>query len=184
MALLAALLLLAVIVSRCGALDSDGADQQLVSALQGAGYQTVGLGNDISAGTPSGGLVTIQYTKGPTGNVQQDARHAEKIVWDSYPYRFGGISITQFSATCAPACPSHDFSVTYPQLAGRFGPRPRGLGAASLVGASVVPGVLTVVGIAAIGTLVVVALKLKRSRSAAASPPAEPPWPAGPTGAR
>jgi hypothetical protein len=172
---LTTLLMLAFVVSGCGGLSLNSTTQDLSSTLQSAGYQTLAVGNDVSSDAPPGGLVTIAYTRGPTGNVGQDARHAEKVVWDSYPYRFGGISIVQYSAACAPACPSHSFSVTYSQLAARFGPRPHGLGTASLVTANVVYGVLTVVGIAAAVTFVI--LWLRRSLSSRAkSPPRKPPW--------
>ena len=151
-ALTASLLLAALTASGCGVLNSQ---ESLSSALQGAGYHTVAVSTDISNDAPSGGLITINYTNGPTGNVQQDAVRAEKIVWDSFPYGFGRITITEYSAQCAPTCPSHITSAAYSQLAAKFGPRPRGLHARSMVSGVALSAVLGAAAIVA-GVVVVV----------------------------
>jgi hypothetical protein len=151
-ALAASLLLAALTASGCGVLNSQGS---LSSALLRAGYQRVAVGTDTSNDAPPGGLITIHYTKGPTGHIKQDAMRAEKIVWDSFPYGFGRITITEYSAQCAPACPSHITSAAYSQLAAKFGPRPRGLRARSMASGAVLSAVS---GAAAIVAGVVIAV--------------------------
>lgn len=63
-ALAASLLLLALTASGCDELNAEG---QLDSALQGDGYQAVNVVADATSDAPPGGLITIAYTKGPTG---------------------------------------------------------------------------------------------------------------------
>jgi hypothetical protein len=151
-ALAASLLLAALIASGCGALNSEGS---LSSALQGVGYQNVAVSTDTSSDAPPGGLITIDYTKGPAGNITQDAVRAEKMVWNNFPYGFARITITEYSSQCAPTCPSHITSATYSQLAAHFGPRPRGLHAGSMAGGAALSAVS---GAAAIVAALVVAI--------------------------
>jgi len=109
------------------------------AALQGAGFQHVGVNIATGAGRPAGGIVRVSYSRGPTGDDQQDVQRAERIVWDTLRYRFGALVIVKTSGGCAgPVCVSQSrriARVTYSRLAARFGPRPAGLDTADAAGA-------------------------------------------------
>ena len=124
-------MLLVVAVSGCAAL---GAAVGTAAVLQGAGYQNVSVNIATGAGQPAGGLVRVSYSRGPSGNDQRDAEHAERIVWHTLRYHFGALVIVKDGGGCAgPVCVSESGVIaraTYSHLAARFGPRPRGLEAA------------------------------------------------------
>ena len=57
---------------------------------------------------PTDGLITVTYSSGPSGNANQDAYNAAKIIWTTLGYRFGGLVITTTSGGCTgPVCVSH-----------------------------------------------------------------------------
>jgi hypothetical protein len=163
------------------------------AALRSAGYQNVSVNVETGSSLPAGGLVGVSYSRGPTGNDQRDAPGAEKIVWDSFPGRFGAVAIVKVSGGCAgPVCATNSdelASATYAQLAARLGARPHGLDKASPAGNIGVPGwaLFLVLGLAvaviAAAALVLV-LIIRRNRKSPLGPPqwpAGPPqWPAGP----
>lgn len=132
---------LVLVVAGCAAL---GAAVGTGAALQGAGYQGVGVNIETGAGQPAGGLVQVSYTRGPTGDDQQDGLHAERIVWDTLRFRFGAVAVVKTSGGCAgPVCVSRSGIVaraTYSQLAARFGPRSPSLDATTTAGAIRLPG--------------------------------------------
>jgi hypothetical protein len=158
--------------------------------LQSAGYQNVSV--DISTGTgQSGESVSVIYSRGPTGNDQRDAQHAEKIVWDTFPGRFSAVEIIIQSGGCVgPACTSQSDPIagaTYAQLAAEYGPRPRGLDQASAAGHFALPGwaIGTVVGLAlliVVAAVLILVLILRRRPPGPPAPPggAPPRWPPGP----
>lgn len=156
------------------------------SSLRGAGYQDVGVNIASGSGLPANGMVSLSYSHGPTGNGQRDARHAEQIVWDSLRYRFGALSIIKTSGGCdGPVCVSHSAvldSVTYAELAARFGPRPHGLDAVSATHAVSIPPWALGAGLAALLiAAAVIAVLVIRSRKR--RPPAHQfgvPWPERP----
>lgn len=155
-------------------------------ALQSAGYQNANVNMSTGDERPAGGLVSVTYSSGPTGNDQRDAQGAEKIVWDTFSQHFGTLTIVKVAGGCTgPVCVSHSTelaSVTYAQLAARFGPRPQGADKASpgLPGWAVPVGAAAgVVGFVAIAAIVVT-LIVRRKRRKARRPPAPPPWPAWP----
>jgi surface antigen len=179
------LLVLALAVAGCAALS---AALQTSAALQSAGYQNVNVNVATGSGSPSGGLVSVSYSSGPADNDQRDAQRAEKIVWDTFPGRFGALAIVKESGGCAgPLCATQQnemASATYAQLAARFGPRSYGLDKGSAAGLITVPGWalflglgLAVAVIAAAAIVLTLILKRKRSR-----PPGPPPWQPGPPG--
>ena len=174
------------------------------TALQRAGFQDVGVNVATGSGSPPGGLISVVFSRGPTGNDQQDAQRAEKIVWDSYSDRFGAVEIVKESGGCVgPFCASQSTEIadaTYSQLATKFGPRPHGLDSSNAGGPFAVPGgilaaglVLALVAVAAAG--IVLTAIIRRSRQPAGSsrtapfaspgpgtwPPGSPPpaWPPG-----
>jgi hypothetical protein len=148
---------------------------------------------DISTGTgQSGETVSVVYSRGPTGNDQRDAQHAEKIVWDTLPGRFSAVEIIIQSGGCVgPACASQSDPIagaTYAQLAAKYGPRPRGLDQGSAGGHFALPGwaVGTVLGLALLivaAAAVVLILILRRRPPRPPAPPGGPPPPwANPAG--
>jgi hypothetical protein len=160
------------------------AAQRTISALQGAGYQNVGVNVATGSGSPAVRLVSVSYSSGPVGNDQRDAQLAEKIVWDTFPGRFRALAIVRKSGGCAgPFCvtsSNETASATYAQLAAGLGPRPHGLdkARAAVPGWAVVLGLgLAVAVIAAAAIVLTLILKRKRSR-----PPGPPPWQPGPPG--
>jgi hypothetical protein len=187
----ACLLVLAVAVAGCAAL---GAALRTGAALQSAGYQNVNVNVTTGSSLPAGGLVSVSYSRGPAGNDQRDAQGAEKIVWDTFPGRFGAVAAVKVSGGCAgPLCATHSnevASATYAQLSAALGPRPPGLDKASAAGLITVPdwaiflGVGLAIAIIA-AAAIVLTLVLRRNRSAPLGPQpwqADPPsWPAGPT---
>jgi hypothetical protein len=66
----------------------------------------VGFSVDVesSSGLPTGGVVGVSYSNGPSSNPQQDATHAEHVVWDSYLGRFQGVK--ESGGCVGPACGS------------------------------------------------------------------------------
>ena len=159
-------LLLLLVVSGCSFLSGI---RPTASSLQDAGYQDVGVNISTGSGAPANGAIDVSYGRGPTGNDQQDARHAEQIVWDSLRYRFGGLAIVKTSGGCTgPVCVSSSDvldSVTYAQLAARFGPRPPGLDATSAAHAISVPRWAPEAGLAVLLIVTVaVAALVMRSR--------------------
>jgi hypothetical protein len=176
-ALAACLLLLALTVTGCATLE---AAFKSSSALQAAGYQNVSVNVGSGSGIPAGGLVTVSYSSGPPGSSESDALGAEKIVWDTFPGRFGALEIVQVSGGCTgPFCSSRSNELagaTYAQLGAALGPRPHGLDHASAV---TIPGwvVGLCVGLAiavAIAVAVVITLLVRRSKRR--RPPTPPPW--------
>jgi hypothetical protein len=179
------LLVVAFAVAGCAGL---GAALRSSAALSAAGYQNVNVNLETGSGIPAGGAVTVSYSSGPASNDQADAQQAEKIVWDTFPGRFGALAIVQESGGCAgPFCSTQSNEVadaTYAQLAARFGPRPDGLDKASGAGFIKVPGWVVVLGIVlavavVAAAVIVVTLILKRKRN---RPPGPPPWQPGPPG--
>lgn len=165
--------------------------------MEGAGYHGISVNVATGGGVPPGGLVSVAYGQGPSGNDEQDAQHAEQIVWDTFSVRFGALEIIKKSGGCAgPVCVSHSdviASATYSQLAAKFGPRQRGLDKNSAGGFSVTaPGwalalglVLAVAVIAAAAVVLTVAIRRSRRAGAPApmgapGPPSPPTWPPGP----
>jgi len=176
-------LLLVVIVSGCSFLSGINGTE---SSLHGAGYQDVDVNIASGAGLLANGMVSLSYSHGPTGNGQRDARRAEQIVWDSLRYRFGALSIIKTSGGCdGPVCVSHSAvldSVTYAELAARFGSRPRGLDAVSATHAVSIPRWALGAGLAALlaGAAIIAALVIRSRRR---RPPAHQfgvPWPEQP----
>ncbi len=173
--------MLALAVAGCASLAAEG---QLGSALQKAGYQNVGINVTSGSGMPSGGYLNVSYSRGPSANEQADVQRAEKIVWDSYPSRFGVLSILTVSGGCVgPVCSSSSnvvASATYAQLATRFGPRPRNLKVASGQSSFGVPAwaviLCVVLVVAAVVTAIVLPLTLTRRRKRRPRP--QPGWPA------
>jgi hypothetical protein len=133
-------MLLVAAIAGCAVL---GAALGTSEALQGAGYQNVGVNIATGAARPVGGLVRVSYSRGSTGYDRQDAQRAERIVWDTLRYRFGALVIVKASSGCAgPVCVSQSSRlarVTYSRLAARFGPRPAGLEATGAAHAIRVP---------------------------------------------
>jgi hypothetical protein len=180
------LVVLALAVAGCAALT---AALRTSTALQGAGYQSVNVNVSTGSGLPSGGLVSVSYTRGPADNDQSDAQHAEKIVWDIFSGRFGALEIVKVSGGCVgPVCATQSnevASATYAQLAARFGPRPHGLDKASTAGLIRIPGwaVILALGVAVaviVTVAIVLTLVLKRERSRLPGPPGAPALPQGP----
>lgn len=185
---LAGCLLLVLAVAGCASL---AAEEQTGSALQKAGYQNVSINVTSGSGEPSGGIISVSYSHGPSGSEQADVQRAEKIVWDTYPSRFGELAILIVSGGCVgPVCSSSSNVVTeqtYSQLGAMFGPRPPNLklaGAPSSLGVpawAVVLCVVLVVG--GVATAIVLPLTLGRRRKR--RPQVQPGWPgwqAGPGG--
>ena len=177
------LLVLTLALVGCAAL---GAALHTSLALQGAGYRNANVNISTGDGLPAGGAVTVTYSSGPAGNDQRDAQGAEKIVWDTFSQRFGTLTIVKVSGGCTgPVCVTHSAevaSVTYAQLAARFGPRPPAVGKASpaLPGWAVPAGAFAVVaGVVALAVIVAV-LIVRRRRRKGSHPPVPPPWPPGP----
>ena len=177
--------LLALAVSGCATFQ---AALRTGAALQGAGFQGVNM--DVATGTsePAGGLISVGYSGGPTGHEQRDAREAEKIVWDTFPGRFGAIAVIKDSGGCAgPVCATQSSEIagaSYAQLAARFGPRPHGLDSASPATYMPVPGWakvlalgLAVVVIAATAIALTVILRRNSRRPGPPWPPGPPDWP-------
>jgi hypothetical protein len=156
--------------------------------LQNAGYQDVGMNVETGSGLPAAGLITVSYSRGPTGNDQQDARHAERIVWDTFSGRFGDLDIVKVSGGCvAGFCASQSgeiASASYAQLAAAFGPRPRGLASngGSAASSVSIPGwalaLIVALGVALVAVAAIaLTMIIRRSRAAPAAPAA--PWPPG-----
>ena len=175
------LLLLALTVSGCATFQ---AALRTSAALQGAGYQGVNVNVATGTGEPAGGLISVAYSGEPTGNEQRDAQQAEKIVWDTFPGRFGAVAVIKDSGGCAgPVCATQSSEIagaSYAQLAARFGPRPHGLDSARPAGITV-PGwakalalglALVVIAAAAIALTLILRRKPRR--------PDPPPWPPSP----
>jgi hypothetical protein len=173
-------LLFLFIVSGCSFLSGT---TQTESSLQHAGYQDVGVNIASGSGLPANGLVSLSYRHGPSGNDQRDARHAEQVVWDTLRYRFGALAIIKTSGGCdGPVCisGSHELdSVTYAQLAARFGPRPRGLDATSAAHAVSIPRWAPWAGLAVLlaGVAITVMLVIKSRKPPPPPGPAGVPWP-------
>jgi hypothetical protein len=180
--------LLLLAVAGCAVL---GAAVGTSAALQRAGYHGVGVNIATGTGAPAGGLVQVSYSRGPTGNDEQDALQAERIVWDTLRYRFGALVIVKDSGGCAgPVCVSQSGEVaraTYSQLAAKFGPRPPGVHATSAADAIRFPGwaveLAVVLAGAVMAAAAVVVWMILRSRhrssrptqTAASGPPGPPP---------
>ena len=171
-------LLLALAVSGCATLQ---AALRTSAALQSAGYQGVNVNVATGSAEPAGGLISVAYSGEPPGSEQRDARRAEKIVWDTFPGRFGAVAVIKDSGGCAgPVCATQSSQIagaSYAQLAAGFGPRPHGLDSASPAD-YVVPGWakvlvlgLAVVVIAAAAIALTLILR-RRGRG-----PGRPPWP-------
>lgn len=184
--LLVLALTLTLALAGCAAL---GAALRSGSALQGAGYQDVNVNVSSGSGLPAGGLVTVTYSSGPTGNDQRDVPGAEKIVWDTYSDRFGALRIVMASGGCTgPVCVTHSTelaSVTYAELASRFGARPPGLekeaGTLPIPGWAVALGVGLVVAVMAAAVILPVLFYRRSKRRPPGPPPWQPgPWPPGP----
>jgi hypothetical protein len=180
----ACVLLLALAVSGCATLQ---AALRTSAALQGAGYQGVNVNVATGTGEPAGGLITVAYSGEPTGNEQRDARQAEKIVWDTFPGRFGAVAVIKDSGGCdGPVCATQSSQIagaSYAQLAVSFGPRPHGLDSASPSGMTV-PGWakvlalgLAVVVIAAAIALMLILRRRIRRPDPPPRPPVPPDWP-------
>jgi hypothetical protein len=96
------LLVLALTVSGCANFQ---AALRTSAALEGAGYQGVNVNVATGTGEPAGGLISVAYSGEPTSNEQRDAQQAEKIVWDTFPGRFGAVAVIKDSGGCAgPVC--------------------------------------------------------------------------------
>ena len=128
----------------------------------------------------------MTYGSGPAGDDQRDAQGAEKIVWDTFSQPFGALTIVKVSGGCTgPVCVTHSTevaSVTYAELAARFGPRPPAVDKASpvLPGWAVPVGAAAgVVGLVALAVIVAVMI-VRRKRRRPKAPPVPPPWPPGP----
>lgn len=179
-AALASCLLLVLAVAGCASL---AAEAQTGSALDEAGYQNVSINVTSGSGEPSGGVISVSYSRGPSGNEQADVRRAEKIVWDTYPARFGELAIALVSGGCAgPVCSSSSNVVadeTYSQLGAMFGPRPPNLKLASKPSSLGVPiwavVLCAVVVVGGIATAIVLPLTLGRRRKR--RPQVQPGWP-------
>ena len=103
-----------------------------LSSLGQAGYRDAGIHLEAGSGFSANGLADISYSAGPTGNAETDVHDAERIAWETLPYRFGVLSISQTSGGCASGvfCMSSSTEIgseTYAQLRAEFGPRPAGL---------------------------------------------------------
>jgi hypothetical protein len=184
-AVLAVGLLLALAVAGCASL---AAEAQTGSALEHAGYQNVSINVTSGSGEPAGGIISVSYSHGPSGSEQADVQRAEKIVWDTYPSRFGELAILIVSGGCAgPVCSSSSNVVaqeTYSQLSAMFGPRPANLKLASTPSSLGVPAwavVLCAVLVAGgVATAIVLPLTLGRRRKR--RPQVQPGWPGWPPG--
>lgn len=174
--------MLSLALAGCSAI---GAALHTGSSLQGDGYQSVSVNVEEGSGMPAGGLVTVSYGSGPSGNRQRDAQRAEQIVWDTYPGRFGAVAVVKESGGCAgPVCSTDSTELatgTYAQLAAAFGPRPHGLDNArgALPGWAVAFAVgVPATGIAAAAIVLTLVLRgKKRKKSHPPGPPAG--WPSG-----
>jgi hypothetical protein len=148
------------------------------AALQGAGYQHVGVNIATGAGRPAGGIVRVSNSRGPTGDDQQDAQRAERIVWTTLRYRFGALVIVKASRGCAgPVCVSQSRQLTrvsYSRLAARFGPRPAGLDAAGAASAINLPAwaiaLVVALAITVMAAAALVMTLILRSRRRASRP--------------
>jgi hypothetical protein len=174
------LLALILAVAGCAAL---GAALRTSTALQAAGYQNANVNISTGSGQPAGDVVGVTYSRGPTGNDQRDAQGAEKIVWNNFTSSFGALAIVKVSGGCTgPVCVSHSTelaSLTYAQLAAKFGPRPASLAKSgtTLPGWAVPVGLgVALGGIAVAAAITVLVLILRRKRR---GPPGPPPWPPG-----
>jgi hypothetical protein len=180
------LLVLALTVSGCANFQ---AALRTSAALEGAGYQGVNVNVATGTGEPAGGLISVAYSGEPTGNEQRDAQQAEKIVWDTFPGRFGAVAVIKDSGGCAgPVCATQSSEIadaSYAQLAATFGPRPHGLDSASPAEDITVPAWakvlalgLAVVIIAAAAIVLTLVLRRKPRRpDPPPRPPGPPDWP-------
>jgi hypothetical protein len=121
----ACLLLLALALSGCA---SSGASLRASEALQSAGYQNGNVVVTNGDGAPSGILITVVYSRGPTGNDQRDAQRAEQIFWDNYAGGFGSLQVFMAPGACSGSVCGTRADViagaSYAQLAARFGSKP------------------------------------------------------------
>jgi hypothetical protein len=168
----------------CAAL---GAAADTQSALSKAGYHDVSVNIESGSGLSAGGVVGVACS-GPSGNILQDVTHAEQVVWDSYPGRFGGVTIVKGSGECVgPVCGSNEdevASAAYAQLANAFGPRPHGLDQATgrlpgwVIPLAIVVPVLIIAFVIFLVILNTRQRKRWQSRQAAATV-SPPPWQPG-----
>jgi len=178
----ACLLLLAPAVSGCASFQ---AELRTGAALQDAGYRGVNMNVATGTSEPAGGLISVAYSGGPTGNEQRDARQAEKILWDTFPSRFGAVAIIKDSGGCAgPVCATQSSEIagaTYTQLATSFGPRPHGLDSASPVGYITIPAWAKVLALGlAVVVIAAAAIALTLILRRSSRRPGPPPWQPGP----
>ena len=180
------LLVLALAVSGCANFQ---AALRTGATLEGAGYRGVNVNVATGTGEPAGGLISVAYSRGPTGNEQRDAQQAEKIVWDTFPGRFGAVAVIKVSGGCAgPVCATQSSEIadtSYAQLSARFGRRPHGLDSASPAEGVTVPAwvkvlalglALMVIAAAAI-VLTLIFRRKPRQPDPPPSPPGPPDWP-------
>jgi len=103
-----------------------------ISGLDQAGYRDAGVNLESGSGLPADGEVDVSYSDGPAANTETNVYNAERVVWNTLPYRFGVLTVSQTSGGCARGsfCESSSTQIgsqTYTQLRGEFGPRPGGL---------------------------------------------------------
>jgi hypothetical protein len=178
----ACLLALALAVSGCANFQ---AALRTSAALESAGYRGVNVNVATGSGEPAGGLISVAYSGGPTGNEQRDARRAEEIIWGTFPGRFGAVAVIKDSGGCAgPVCATQSSEIadaSYAQLAARFGPRPHGLDSGSPAAGVTVPAWAKVLALGlalmviAAGAIVLTLVFRRKPRR-----PDPPPWPPGP----
>jgi hypothetical protein len=134
--------LLALLLSAVAACGSLRAEATSAAALNSAGYQSVNINIETGSGIARGGLLTVSYSRGP-GGPSVAADRAERIVWDTYPERFGALQIFQTPGGCVgPVCSSQDVQLanaSYQQLRAELGPRPRSLHIGIAASAAAIP---------------------------------------------
>lgn len=153
------------------------------SELGQAGFRDALIHLESGSGLPQDGLVDVSYSTGPGRNAATDVDIAERIVWNSLPYRFGLLAVSQTSGGCARGsfCASSSTEVgseTYAQLRAEFGSRRAGLDKTSVSQTdpipSWLPGVVCVLAVAIVAAVVLARHRAQRPRRDRAPSPRSP----------
>jgi hypothetical protein len=103
-ALFACSALTALLLGGCGTLSAAFTTSAILAR---EGFQNVNIDVATGSAEPVGGVVNVSFSRGPTGNDQQDAQEAARTVWRTLRLRFGELVITRQSGGCTgPVCAS------------------------------------------------------------------------------
>jgi hypothetical protein len=176
---------MAAILGGCGTVSAEFATG---AALEHAGYRNVNMNDSTGSGVPRGGVVSVTYSRGPSGNDRQDGQDAARIVWRTLHIRFGYLVISRRSRGCAGSfCASRTtdvYGAPYAQLAAEFGPRPRDLNASAPGNSLSIPpwvAVLAIVLMIGAVAAVIMAVIVIRRRSPRPGPTQDWLPPSGPS---